>query len=117
MDYLNSKENKIFVREVCNIIKEKNIDLIQKCFILLGKEHLLFLLQKTLTIENEGGMCRSNSNCGEDNTKKTTGGVLLKLIKTEGCLNKQLLKELFRKDYTLKNENRKLLKKLGKMLI
>jgi len=117
INYLSSKENKIFVRELCNIIKEGNVDLIQKCFIVLGKEHLTFLLQKALTIQNEGGIKKSNSNYEDDNTNKTTGGILLKLIKTDGGLNKQELKEIFRTDYTLKNQKKKILKNLGKMLI
>jgi hypothetical protein len=65
---------------------------------------------------NNGGMYKIVR--GEvSQEKKTAGGILFHYIKTEGNLTKDQYKELFKRDYKSRNEKRKLIKKIDKLLI
>lgn len=73
-------------------------------------------------IENEGGLVKKAianktqvDNCNE---RKTPGGVFLQLMKNPDYgVDKNLLRDIFRKDYKGYREKKKLLKNLEKMNI
>ena len=65
---------------------------------------------------NEGGIYKIvRGEQSED--KKSAGGILFHYIKTEGNLTRDQYKELFKKDYKTRNEKRKLIKKIDKLLL
>lgn len=76
-----------------------------------------------MKIENDGGQLKkaiSNKMTDEEfNTseqRKSPGGVLFHLLKLpENGIDKKFLKDVFRKDYKLYKDRKKLLKNLDKM--
>ena len=49
--------------------------------------------------------------------KKSTGGVLFKLLKKEGGMSKENLKEIFRIEYQSRNQKKKMMKKMEKLML
>lgn len=121
--HLNKRDGKGLVRDVCDIIGEERRDLLEKCYAIVGKDIFLGLLEKTLKIQNDGGVdkykdCEKMKMKIEDKSdKKTTGGIFLKLIKTDSGMSKQNIKDIFRVDYQSRNEKRKLMKKMEKLVL
>jgi hypothetical protein len=118
---IKEKDGHALVNFIGYILSEKRKDVIKKAYAELGKEMLVALVEKTLIIENEGGISKSdqmisptekgkvNSN---NNERKTPGGVLFKLIKDESGITKEAMKKIFVKNYKDRNERRKLIKKI-----
>lgn len=72
--------------------------------------------EKTMKTMNDGGMYKIVR--GEvSQEKKSAGGILFHYIKTEAGLTKQQHKELFKRDWKARNEKRKIIKKIDKLLI
>jgi hypothetical protein len=137
MDHLANREGKGFVRDVSEIIGEERRDLLEKSYAIIGKAHFLVLLEKALEIQNEGGVGKLIPSPGPgvenkkhdnemrvepveneaNNEKKSTGGVLFKLLKKEGGMSKENLKEIFRIDYQSRNQKKKMMKKMEKLLL
>jgi hypothetical protein len=126
--HLKNREGKGLVRDVCDIIGEERRDLLEKCYGIIGKDMFLGLLEKTLKIQNDGGVDKFSSKETEkmkieedpnldQKEKKTTGGIFLKLIKTESGMSKQNIKDIFRIDYQSRNQRKKLIKKMEKLLL
>ena len=81
---------------------------------IVGKDPLLNLTEKTMRIQNDGGIYKTiNGKVTEE--KKTAGGILFTLIKKAGLIEKSDYKLIFKKDYKSRNENRKLMKKIEKL--
>jgi hypothetical protein len=117
IEYLEKREGKGLVRDLCSMIGEERRDLLEQCFAIIGKNLFLKLVEKTLIIQNEGGVEKNNVGKELINEKKTAGGVLFSLIKKEGVIGKNQLKEIFKKDYHAINQRKKLVKKMENLLI
>jgi hypothetical protein len=65
---------------------------------------------------NEGGIFKIVKG-EESQEKKSAGGILFHYIKTEGNMTKDQYKELFKRDWKARNEKRKLIKNLDKLLL
>jgi hypothetical protein len=118
IENLSVREGKGLVRDVCSILNEERRDLLEKCFMIIGKSHFLSLVEKSFKIQNEGGITKTlPQNKGELEEKKSSGGILFKLLKTEGGLSKQDMKEIFVKDYKARNQRRKLEKQIERLSI
>jgi len=85
----------------------------------------LALLKQTLSIENEGGIIKKEGlnkmtdvDLSLSQHRKSAGGVLFHLLKLpENGIDKKFLRDVFRKDYKLYRDRKKLLKSLDKMAI
>ena len=79
---------------MCGIMKEKKHNIIEALYKELGKDYLIFTLEKALNIQNNGGLSKekskylkkednknnnvnNNINNNSQNEKKTTGGIFL----------------------------------------
>lgn len=81
---------------------------------------MLHLVQKALTIQNEGGQTAKVIQEGvliESSKTKTVGGVLFGLIKSESGLSKEVLKQIFTKDNKSRRERKKMMKKMEELLL
>ena len=119
---LKSKEGSQLIYEISNILKEKRKDLIEKCLRYLGKDNLIFFIEKTFNIINSGGIDKKNNFVGENNftlqeNKKSLGGVFFYLIKKESELPKNEIKEIFSIDYKNRRDRKKMIKKIENMII
>jgi hypothetical protein len=121
---LKSKEGSQLIYEISNILKEKRKDLIEKCLRYLGKDNLIFFIEKTFNIMNSGGIEKKNHDnfVGENNfnlqeNKKSLGGVFFYLIKKESELPKNEIKEIFSIDYKNRRDRKKMMKKIENMII
>jgi hypothetical protein len=67
--------------------------------------------------KNINNIQQIEKNDGSSNLNvKSTGGILFKLIKTGGGIAKQQLKEIFKKDYTQRNQRKKVSTNISKAL-
>jgi hypothetical protein len=118
INHLKTRESKGLVRDIAMLIGEERRDLIEKSFLVIGKDLFLSLFEKCLTIQNEGGIFKKIPNKNELlNDKKSTGGVLFELIKKDGGMSKQQFKDIFGINYKERNERKKLLKSITKLSI
>ena len=117
IDHLEKREGKGLVRDLCSLIGEERRDLLEQCLAIMGKLLFLKLVEKTLIIQNEGGVEKNNPGSQLINEKKTAGGVLFSLIKKEGGIEKNQLKEIFKKDYQSINQRKKLVKKMENLFL
>jgi len=99
MENLNKRNGKAIVLEVCNIIKEKRIDMFEKILEIIGKDIFLNRLEKTLEIHNKNEESSKETNdqtiklfienniglkiTKEELFSKTTGGIFIFLLKDE----------------------------------
>lgn len=91
----------------------------------MEKEHLIYLVEKTMRIQNEGGIekkltipkNKKEQENKSENKVKTSGGVLFSLIRSESGLNKAEIKKIFTKDTKLNNEKKKIMRKMDKLLL
>jgi hypothetical protein len=87
---------------------------LESIYHLIGKDILLALTEKTMKLQNEGGMFKTLNGIVTEE-KKTPGGILFTLIKNAGVIEKADYKLIFKKDYKSRNEKRKLMKKIEKL--
>lgn len=116
---LKAKDGVSLASDIAMILNEKRKDIIEKCFILIEKEQLIFFVEKTLNILNEGGMNKIiyNTSSNQAENKKSPGGIFFHLIKTQSGLNKSELKQLFEINYKNRRERKKILQKLQNVII
>ena len=116
---------------ICAIMKEKKRNLLESLYKELGKEYLIFTLEKALNIENNGGLNKEKSkyqkkedNKEQDdnknnicvNEKKSTGGIFFSLIKKDPEA-KKILNKVSRKDYKEAKQRKKLYKLMDNLNI
>ena len=94
------KEGIEFINYICAIMKEKKRNILESLYKELGKDYLIFTLEKALNIENSGGLnkekCKypkkedkkEEKNEKDDNIlnikeKKSTGGIFFSLMKKD----------------------------------
>lgn len=109
---LKVKDGHNLVNYVGYVLSEKRKDVIKRAYNELGKEMLLAFLEKTMTIENEGGLEKAQNN---NNEKKSPGGIFFKLVKNG--ISKETAKKIFVKNYKDRNERKKLMRKIENLLI
>ena len=94
------KEGIDLINYICVIMKEKKRNILESLYQELGKDYLIFTLEKALNIQNNGGLnkekCKypkkedkmnqeeeKNINNNIQNEKKSTGGIFFTLIKKD----------------------------------
>ena len=92
------KDGNELLNYMCVIMHEKKKFILESLYKELGKDFLIAMLEKTLEIENNGGLIKgksqyakkkeekksneNNESIENDNPKKSTGGIFFTLIKT-----------------------------------
>ena len=128
------KEGNELITYMCNIMHEKKRNILELLFKELGKEYLLSMLEKTLNIENNGGLfkekCKYEKKNGNENSnsiisntggpgvneKKTTGGIFFTLIKKDPEA-KAILNRASKMDWKESKQRKKVYKLMDKLNI
>ena len=89
------------INYMCEIMHETKIKFMKVLLINFGKKYLLHFFEKTLNVENSGGLIQAKTE-----EKKSTGGVFFSLIK-EDPEGKKLLKNASKMSKKLSKKNKK----------
>ena len=121
---------------MCSIMKEKKRNILETLYQELGKDYLIFNLEKALNIENSGGLNKgkcmypkkeekkekndniknNNDNNDSTNEKKSTGGIFFSLVKKDPEA-KNILNRATRKDFKESKQRKKVYKLMDKLNI
>ena len=115
---------------MCNIMHEKKRNMLELLYKELGKDYLIAMLEKTLNVENNGGLVKGKclySKKDEEkkmneetpmpqNMKKSTGGIFFTLIKNDPE-GKDILIKATKLDWKQCKQRKKLNKLLDKLNI
>jgi hypothetical protein len=121
---------------MCSIMKEKKRNILETLYQELGKDYLIFNLEKALNIENNGGLNKgkcmypkkeekkekndniknNNDNNDSTNEKKSTGGIFFSLVKKDPEA-KNILNRATRKDFKESKQRKKVYKLMDKLNI
>ena len=118
---------------ICGIMKEKKHNIIEALYKELGKDYLIFTLEKALNIQNNGGLSKekskylkkednknnnvnNNINNNYQNEKKTTGGIFFTLIKKDPEA-KNILIKASKKDWKEAKQRKKIYKLMDNLNI
>jgi hypothetical protein len=121
---------------MCSIMKEKKRNILETLYKELGKDYLIFNLEKALNIENNGGLNKgkcmypkkeekkekndniknNNDNNDSTNEKKSTGGIFFSLVKKDPEA-KNILNRAARKDFKESKQRKKVYKLMDKLNI
>ncbi len=123
MEVFNIEDTLLTINKIDNIrllvnftsilLHEKEKDLIAKSLYYLGRDQFINLLIQSLCFINRGGIeCKEKPD-----VKRSYGGVLFYVIKTESGLTKKELKNIFSRDYNLRNQKRIIKLKMNEMEI
>ena len=119
---------------MCSIMKEKKRNILETLYKELGKDYLIFNLEKALNIENNGGLNKgkcmypkkeekkekndniknNNDNNDSTNEKKSTGGIFFSLVKKDPEA-KNILNRATRKDFKESKQRKKVYKLMDKL--
>ena len=125
------KEGIDLINYICVIMKEKKRNILESLYQELGKDYLIFTLEKALNIQNNGGLnkekCKypkkeekmnqeeeKNINNNIQNEKKSTGGIFFTLIKKDPEA-KSILIKASKKDWKESKERKKVYKLMGNL--
>lgn len=109
----NIKEGTQLIKYVSQILNEPKEDLIAEIYKELGKDFIISYLNKTLNIENNGGMSKLSSS--QTKEKKSPGGVFFYLMKTNDPSVKSIIKKVFHINYKERNQRKKVYRQLDKL--
>ena len=116
---------------MCSIMQERKRNILEMLYKDLGKDYLIVKLEKTLIIENSGGLLKEkniyakkneekgNESKVKDNNssgKKSTGGIFFTLIKKDPEA-KKILSKAAKQDYKESKNRKKVYKLLEKLNI
>ncbi len=121
------------INYICVIMKEKKRNILEELYKELGKDYLIFTLEKALNIENNGGLNKEKSKYqkkeekneqnndnnmlnNNKNEKKSTGGIFFSLIKKDPEA-KNILNKVSRKDYKEARQRKKVYKLMDNLNI
>lgn len=90
MDILTPLKGKFLVKNVCDLFNETQRLILEAAYKEVGHEEFLLLVRKSMEIQNNGGQMKLT-----DNKPKSTGGILMKLIRTQTGLSKPQIKSIF----------------------
>ena len=128
------KDGNELINFICAVMKEKKRNILEALYKELGKDYLIFTLEKALNIENNGGLNKEKSkyqkkeedktdqkdNNKEDNIsineKKSTGGIFFTLIKKDPE-GKKILNKASRKDWKEARQRKKVYKLMDNLNI
>ena len=128
------KDGAELITYICTVMKEKKRNILESLYKELGKEYLIFTLEKALNIENSGGLnkekCKyqkkedkkekNNNNDNINNIcvneKKSTGGIFFTLVKKDPEA-KAILNKASRKDWKEAKQRKKVYKLLDNLNI
>ena len=96
---------------IAQTLKEPEIDLIKQLGNLLGDKYMIHFFERVMSIQNNEGMYRKDNN--QTNTKRTSGGILFYLIKTNEKENLEV-KKLFKNHMKKIIKEKKLMKRIVK---
>ena len=125
------KEGIDLINYICLIMKEKKRNILESLYQELGKDYLIFTLEKALNIQNNGGLnkekCKypkkeekmnqkeeKNINNNIQNEKKSTGGIFFTLIKKDPEA-KSILIKASKKDWKESKQRKKVYKLMGNL--
>ena len=127
------KDGMELINFICGVMKEKKRNILEELYKELGKDYLIFTLEKALNIENNGGLNKEKSKYqkkDEDkkeqsdnnidnniiNEKKSTGGIFFTLVKKDPEA-KNILNKASRKDWKEAKQRKKVYKLLDNLNI
>ena len=126
------KDGGELINYICVVMKEKKRNILEALYKELGKEYLIFTLEKALNIENSGGLNKEKSKYlkkednmekNDNNTnnicvneKKSTGGIFFTLVKKDPEA-KTVLNRASRKDWKEAKQRKKVYKLLDNLNI
>ena len=125
------KEGIDLINYICVIMNEKKRNILESLYQELGKDYLIFTLEKALNIQNNGGLnkekCKypkkedkmnqeeeKNINNNIQNEKKSTGGIFFSLIKKDPEA-KNILIKASKKDWKESKQRKKVYKLMGNL--
>ena len=125
------KEGIDLINYICVIMKEKKRNILESLYQELGKDYLIFTLEKALNIQNNGGLnkekCKypkkeekmnqeeeKNINNNIQNEKKSTGGIFFTLIKKDPEA-KSILIKASKKEWKESKQRKKVYKLMGNL--
>ena len=121
------------INYICIIMKEKKRNILESLYQELGKDYLIFTLEKALNIQNNGGLSKEkckypkkaekknqeeNKNINNDiqNEKKSTGGIFFTLVKKDPEA-KSILIKASKKDWKESKQRKKVYKLMDNLNI
>ena len=124
------------INYICVIMKEKKRNILESLYQELGKDYLIFNLEKALNIQNNGGLSKekckypkkaekmnqeedkniNNINNNIQNEKKSTGGIFFSLIKKDPEA-KNILIKASKKDWKESKQRKKVYKLMDNLNI
>ena len=127
------KEGIDLINYICLIMKEKKRNILESLYQELGKDYLIFTLEKALNIQNNGGLSKEkckyekkdkkmnqedNKDINNDiqNEKKSTGGIFFSLIKKDPEA-KNILNKASKKDWKEAKQRKKVYKLMDNLNI
>ena len=127
------KEGIDLINYICIIMKEKKRNILESLYQELGKDYLIFTLEKALNIQNNGGLSKEkckyekkdkkmnqedNKDINNDiqNEKKSTGGIFFTLIKKDPEA-KNILIKASKKDWKEAKQRKKVYKLMDNLNI
>ena len=127
------KEGIDLINYICVIMKEKKRNILESLYQELGKDYLIFTLEKALNIQNNGGLSKEKCKYEkkdkkmnqEDNKdinndiqkeKKSTGGIFFSLIKKDPEA-KNILNKASKKDWKEAKQRKKVYKLMDNLNI
>ena len=127
------KEGIDLINYICVIMNEKKRNILESLYQELGKDYLIFTLEKALNIQNNGGLnkekCKypkkeekmnqeeeKNINNNIQNEKKSTGGIFFTLIKKDPEA-KSILIKASKKDWKESKQRKKVYKLMANLNI
>ena len=126
------KDGNELLNYMCAIMHEKKKIILESLYKELGKDFLIAMLEKTLEIENNGGLIKgkciyakkkeekksneNNESVENDNPKKSTGGIFFTLIKNNPEA-KVILNRASKKDSKEARQRKKVYKLMDKLNI
>ena len=132
MTKCKEKDGDELINYICAVMKEKKRNILESLYKELGKEYLIFNLEKALNIENSGGLnkekCKyqkkedkkekndDNINNTCVNEKKSTGGIFFTLVKKDPEA-KAILNKASRKDWKEAKQRKKVYKLMDNLNI
>ena len=112
---------------MCVIMHEKKKNMLEMLYKELGKNYLILVLEKTLNIQNDGGLSKGKSlNAKKEekidnssdtkilNEKKSTGGIFFALIKKDPE-GKDILNKASKLDWKQSKQRKKVYKLMDKL--
>ena len=114
---------------ICTIMHEKKKNMLEMLYKELGKNYIIVMLEKTLNIENDGGLSKGKSKYTKKeeeknidnsldlkniNEKKSTGGIFFALIKNDPE-GKDILNKASKLDWKQSKQRKKVYKLMDKL--